>query len=166
MRQLLKIGDVQFFSSNADTRKHARQEEDEQTMDMREPKKTASPLSNAERLPTPDLERIFNLPFYTDELSRLPIHGNFNFSQDSWHHNPLQNSLPIPTEYAFPGTSDVSISGVHKVAPACRTDMSLDYPNNDQSVYLDIWDARTMGLWSKAPHGYEYVAVALGECRT
>ncbi|KAG6853776.1 hypothetical protein C0991_001487 [Blastosporella zonata] len=125
----------------------------------------------------------FELPMYGNELGRLPVHGQFNFSESHKRPrgDPMAPSLAgcHPVDPPYGGYTTVNNPDADGPTPhmnsytipewgAYHIPQDTDVPTMPMPVYPDpsgasalggipLMDSDTLTMWSTAPAGFEYV---------
>lgn len=126
----------------------------------------------------------FSLPMYSNELGRLPVYGQFQFS-DTAHSLPIQSLNdfvdlipgPMGTSYDMQGTHAtnslfedqmmgnpaVHNPGTSSEFATLNTKDAFDVYNLSSFGATPAMDNTTMAAWSAAPTNFEYVYIFSSE---
>jgi len=134
--------------------------------------------------PRPTQVSSFDLPLYSDDLGRLPLHGQVNFQDTSpvnnmWYpqmgrnpvpphatQTPMQN-VPQSQDYSqpsIPGTymDDMFYGHMSQFSTAQYQSQDTSTPYDDSAQGMQtllsgpsVVDADTIAMWSNAPTGFE-----------
>lgn len=109
----------------------------------------AAPQSQHQVQPSTDpAQQLFALPMYTDELGRLPLHGQVSFASQAPHAPPIASANP---DYWYPPATADQVQQQHQLPNGSAN-------NNTMSQYSMIHDPLYDQLGASYPSSYTHPA--------